>query len=210
MSIEHSVTTWLGKLRGGDEEAAQRLWERYFARLVEFARGKLQGTSRRAADEEDVALSAFHSFCRAAAGDRFPRLNSRDDLWQVLVMLTARKAYQERRRQQAAKRGGQASPDDLAHKTRLCPTDAPGDADLDEIVGEEPEPAFAAMLAEEFARLLTVLPDEDLRQVARLRLEEHTNAEIAEQLQCSERTVERKLALIRGFWEERGVTADGS
>src|SRR5262245_4936779 len=110
MSIEHSVTTWLGKLRGGDEEAAQRLWERYFARLVELARFKLQGTSRRAADEEDVALSAFHSFCRAAADDRFPRLNSRDDLWQVLVMLTARKAYQERRRQQALKRGGQADP----------------------------------------------------------------------------------------------------
>jgi DNA-directed RNA polymerase specialized sigma24 family protein len=51
-----------------------------------------------------------------------------------------------------------------------------------------------------------VIPDlrlfDDLRQVARLRLEEYTNGEIAGRLGCSERTVERKLVLIRGFWEE--------
>src|SRR5262249_10982176 len=98
-----SLTTLIRLLPPGDAAAAQPLWERYFERLVAFARGKLHGVSRRAADEEDVALSAFHSFCRAA--QRFPRLNDRDDLWQVLVMLTARKAFQERRGQQALKRG---------------------------------------------------------------------------------------------------------
>ena len=101
-----SVTTWIGLLREGNSDAAQQLWERYFSRLVEFARGKLRGTGRQAADEEDVALSAFHSFCVAA--ERFPRLNNRQDLWQVLVMLTARKAFQQRRRQGAQKRGGEA------------------------------------------------------------------------------------------------------
>src|SRR5262249_26493472 len=106
-----SITTWIALLRQGDAAAAQPLWERYFARLVAFARGKLQGVARRAADEEDVALSAFHSFCQAAG--RFPRLNDRDDLWQVLVMLTARKAFQERRDQQALKRGGTAGDDGL-------------------------------------------------------------------------------------------------
>ena len=29
-----SVMHWLGALRGGDLNAAQRLWKRYFARLV--------------------------------------------------------------------------------------------------------------------------------------------------------------------------------
>jgi RNA polymerase sigma factor (sigma-70 family) len=179
------VTTWIGLLRAGDGEAAQQLWQRYFSRLVEFARGKLHGASRRAADEEDVALSAFHSFCVAA--ERFPRLNNRQDLWQVLVMLTARKAFQERRRQWALKRGGEAA--------------AAEGADLDEIIGAEPTPDFAVLVAEQFQALLAALPDEDLRLIARLRLEEHTNAEIAARLGCSERTVERKLALVRGFWE---------
>jgi RNA polymerase sigma factor (sigma-70 family) len=188
VSTDHSVTTWLSLLRAGDGDAAQQLWERYFGRLVEVARGKLRGASRRAADEEDVALSAFHSFC--AAADRFPRLSNRQDLWQVLVMLTARKAFQERRRQQARKRGGR-------------PADTgPAAIDLDAIIGTEPSPDFAVLVAEQFQALLRALPDDELRLVARLRLEEQTNTEIAARLQCSERTVERKLALIRGFWEE--------
>jgi DNA-directed RNA polymerase specialized sigma24 family protein len=190
LSGDHSVTTWIGLLREGQSDAAQPLWERYFARLVAFARGKLQGTSRRAADEEDVALSAFHSFC-AAAG-RFPQLNNRHDLWQVLVMLTARKAFQERRKQQTQKRGGLPGASAAAETA----------VGLDEIVGLEPSPEFAVLIAEQFDTLLQTLPDDDLRLVARLRLEEHANAEIADRLQCSERTVERKLALIRGFWEE--------
>lgn len=194
MSTDPSVTTWIGLLRKGDSEAAQQLWERYFSRLVEFARGKLHGASRRAADEEDVALSAFHSFCLAA--DRFPRLNNRQDLWQILVMLTARKAFQERRRQWTRKRGGEGGP------TPAGPVTLAGEADLDEIIGTEPTPDFAVLVAEQFQFLLGLLPDDDLRLIARLRLEEYTNAEIAARLGCSERTVERKLALIRGFWEE--------
>jgi RNA polymerase sigma factor (sigma-70 family) len=192
MSSGQSVTTWIGLLRGGDHEAAQRLWERYFGRLVTFARGKLNGVPRRAADEEDVALSAFHSFCQAA--QRFPQLNNRDDLWQVLVMLTARKAYQERREQQALKRGGGAIDDG----PRAAGTAA---VELDEIVGDEPTPEFAASIAEQFEALLAKLPEPELRQIARLRLEEYNTEEIAEQLGIAERTVRRKLVLIRSYWE---------
>ena len=200
MSTEGSVTTWLGLLREGNAAAAQELWQRYYARLVAVARERLRGASRRAADEEDVALSAFHSFCQAAAQNRFPRLGSRDDLWQVLVMLTARKACQERLRQSALKRGGQK---DAADGGRLCPTFE--DRDLEEVLGSEPSPELTVMLAEQFEHLLTLLPKETLRQMARLRLEEYTNAEIAARLGCSERTVQRKLALIRGYWEETVV-----
>jgi RNA polymerase sigma factor (sigma-70 family) len=190
-----SVTTWIEQLRGGNHEAAERLWQRYFARLVTFARGKLQGVPRRAADEEDVALSAFHSFCRAA--ERFPRLNDRDDLWQVLVMLTARKAYQERRGQQALKRGGTAD----AGGPRAAGVAA---VELDEIIGEEPTPELAASVAEQFEALLAKLPEDDLRQIARLRLEEYTVEEIAARLGMTDRTVRRKLVLIRSFWENEG------
>src|SRR5262245_23932084 len=173
MSNGHSVTTWIGRLRDGDHEAAERLWERYFERLVAFARGKLHGVSRRAADEEDVAISAFHSFCQAA--QRFPRLNDRDDLWQILVMLTARKAYQERRGQQRLKRGGTAG-DDGPQTPEIAP------ADLDAIVGPEPTPEFATILAEQFEVLLEKLPEAELRQIARLRLEAYTTEEISAQL----------------------------
>jgi len=50
MSSEGSVSNWIGRLKAGDPAAAQRLWERYFERLVGLARTQLRGAPRRAAD----------------------------------------------------------------------------------------------------------------------------------------------------------------
>src|SRR6516164_8814650 len=79
MASEGSVTRWIGQLQAGDPAAVQQLWQRYFQRLVVLARKKLRGSPRRVADEEDVALSAFDSFCRQAEKGRFPQLLDRDD-----------------------------------------------------------------------------------------------------------------------------------
>ena len=78
--------------------------------------------------------------------------------------------------------------------------DAATTADLEQIIGAEASPEFAAQMAEDFQVLLHKLPDEDLRQLALLKLEGWTNAEIATKLECVTRTVERKLSLIRQIW----------
>ena len=106
MASAGPVTTWVEQLRAGNRAAAQHLWECYFSRLVGLARQKLQGLPRRAADEEDVALSAFDSFCRGVARGRFPLLDDRDDLWALLVVITVRKAIDLRQRENRQKRGG--------------------------------------------------------------------------------------------------------
>lgn len=188
MSADGSVTTWIRAISSGDDDVAQNLWERYFQRMVELARNKLRAASSRAADEEDVALSAFHSFCQAAAEHRFPRLANRDDLWQVLVMLTARKALDQRKY-------------DLRKKRSDAATKALDDAALESIIGTDPDPAFAAMVADEFRHLLDKLDDAELRQIALRKLEGSTNDEIAADLNCTVRTVGRRLALIRDLWE---------
>jgi hypothetical protein len=74
MNAEGSVSLWLHQLKAGDPDAAQKLWDRYFRRLAGLARLKLRGTSRPAANEEDLALSAFASFCRGVERGRFPHL----------------------------------------------------------------------------------------------------------------------------------------
>ena len=68
----------------GDEPAAAKLWQRYYERLVRLACKKLGSHPARAADEEDVAVSAFQSFCQRATGEPFPNLHDRDDLWHLL------------------------------------------------------------------------------------------------------------------------------
>src|SRR5262245_16840975 len=106
MDTGGSVTHWLHQLGDGDAAAAQPLWERYFDRLVHLACQKLRGAPRCAADEEDVALSAFDSFCRGAARGRFPKLNDRHNLWALLVRITDCKAKDLVRHERAQKRGG--------------------------------------------------------------------------------------------------------
>ena len=106
MSSDGSITRWIGQLQAGDPAAAQPLWERYFRHLVDLARRKLLGARPQGADEEDVALSAFDSFCRGLKRGRFPELQDRDNLWKLLVVLTARKACHLLRDEQRLKRGG--------------------------------------------------------------------------------------------------------
>src|SRR5437773_1049298 len=106
MSETGSVSQWIARLKTGEEAAAQHLWEGYFRRLVDRARRKLAGTPLRSADEEDVALSAFDSFCRGAAQGNFPRLDDRDDLWQLLVLIADRKAVDLVHHERRPRRGG--------------------------------------------------------------------------------------------------------
>jgi DNA-directed RNA polymerase specialized sigma24 family protein len=195
-----SVTHWINLLVAGETAAAQPLWERYFRRLVGLARARLQGTPRRAADEEDVALSAFDSFCRGAAAGRFPRLADRDDLWRVLVVATARTAIDLHQHQRRQKRGGGRVRGESA---LVCPG---GEGEgLAAVVGDEPTPDFAAQVAEECRVLLERLGDEELRAVALWKMEGYGNEEIAEKLGCVPRTVERKLRVIRGLWEQENA-----
>jgi DNA-directed RNA polymerase specialized sigma24 family protein len=199
MSSEPRVSLWLDQLKAGDRAAAQKLWGAYYHRLVGLARAKLQGTLRLAADEEDVALSAFDSFCRGAEEGRFPELADRDNLWRLLVTLTVRKAQHLLRDQQTQKRGGGAV---LGESALLGAADsADGAPGLEQVIGREPTPEFAAEVAEACQRLLDLLGDDELRAVAVRKMEGDTNEEIAARLGCAPSTVERRLRLIRRIWE---------
>jgi DNA-directed RNA polymerase specialized sigma24 family protein len=195
MSPEGSVSHWIAQLKAGDHLAAAALWERYFRRLVELARARLQGAPRRAADEEDVALSAFDSFCRGAERGRFPDLLDRDNLWRLLVVLTARKAAHLKRDAGRLRRGGGTG---LGERVPV----GDEEADLEQVMGPEPTPEFAAQVAEECRRLLDRLGDDELRAVALWKMEGYTNEEIAAKLACGLRSVGRKLRVIRGVWEQ--------
>jgi DNA-directed RNA polymerase specialized sigma24 family protein len=199
---EGSVTGWIDHLRAGDDVAARRLWERYFQELVRLARAKLRANPRGAFDEEDIALSAFESFCRGAEQGRFPRLDDRDNLWRLLVTITARKVVDQVERQCRQKRGGGR----VQNEAALAGSDSEaGVGGLDQAAGREPTPEFAAMMADECRHLLAELGDEGLRQIALLRMEGYSDEEIASRLDCSVRTVGRKLKLIRDIWTRKGT-----
>ncbi len=197
---DDSVTQWIHRLKAGDRAGVQRLWERFFGRLIGLARKKLHSAPRRVADEEDVALSAFDSFCRGAEQGRFPQLQDRDNLWPLLVVITARKAHDLIEHQLRKKRGG-------GQVTGESGLDGPADGAraLEQLLGQEPTPEFAAEVADECARLLRLLPDDEMRAVAVWKMEGYSNEEIAARLDCVPRTVERKLRAIRSHWGHEGL-----
>lgn len=186
LPIRGSVTGWLDRLKGGDEAAAQELWNRYFAQLVALARHRLRGLDREA-HEEDIALSVLKSAMLGVQKNRFPDLNDRTGLWPLLVTITARKVINEIKRQRSQKRDRAA--------------EAPF-ADMSFLVGTDPTPEFALQIAEEIEKLVRALGDETLRTIVGFKLEGYNNEEIAFKLDVSTRTVVRKLHRIRQEWEE--------
>ena len=73
---------------------------------------------------------------------------------------------------------------------------------LQHAASDEPTPEHAAMVGDEFERLLGLLKDETLRAIVMLKLDGYTNMEVAEQLNRHVRSIERKLQLIRMHWSK--------
>jgi DNA-directed RNA polymerase specialized sigma24 family protein len=186
-----SISRALDHLKDGShiDTAARKLWEHAFDKLTRIARGMLKHAPKGAADEEDIALSAFHSLCAGAARGHFPDLDSRDNLWRVLYVITSRKVTARNEHDTTRKRDA----------SRLV------DVDIEAVTDLEPGPEFIAMMMDELRFLLSLLRDEGLRRVARLILEGLTNQEIAERLDCHVRTIERKRELIRQAWEREST-----
>jgi DNA-directed RNA polymerase specialized sigma24 family protein len=197
MSSSLSVTAWIGQIKAGDRKAAQKLWERYCARLIRLARAKLPCGRRRLDDEEDIALSAMDSFLRAAERGRFPNLHSRDSLWALLFTITERKAWKLAGREKRIPEVGESA-------LGMNGDDSRRPGGWEQVLGREPTPEFACQMADRCRSLLDRLSPE-LQSVALWKMEGFTNAEIAERLCCVVGTVERKLRVIRGIWQKEMV-----
>jgi len=193
--VDESVTQWITRIKDGGDRVAQKLWERYYGALVRLARAKLKKSRRVSDDEDDVVNSAFDSFFRAAANGRYPQINDRNDLWKLLITITKRKVLDRIQSETRIKRGGGK----VLREADLAAAEGES-AGLEEVAGSEPTPEFAAMVAEEYQRLLDSLPDPTHRKIAVLRMEGWNDDEIAEQIGCVRRTVGRKLHRIRNTW----------
>ena len=199
MNPHGSVTQLVQDLRSADPAtrgaAARLIWRRYFGQLLALARGHLAVRVRRREDEEDVLQSMYASFCRRHQRGEFD-LAGRDDLWRLLVTITLGKA------RNAANRHHRGVRDVRREHAAPGGSDESGSARwvLEQMEIAGPTPAEAVALSEALERRLQALADPELRQIAFWRLEGYTSREVAAQLGCTERSVERKLGRIRSRW----------
>ena len=183
------ISLLLNEMRHGSEVAATKLWEFYLERLLSVSKRKLTNFNSGMADEEDVAVTAFHSFVKRIRRGDYSRVNNRDEAWKMLAVIAVRKSI-NLVRDANCKRRSHTNNAALASNLEVC-------ADKTTL-----QPDTVAMISESIEYLLGILDSEELREIAMLKVAGFTNLEIANRLGRSVATVERRLKLIRVTWEE--------
>ena len=196
-SQSQAVTGWINQLAGGDAAAAEQVWRHVSSRLHDFARNKLDRRTRRSYDEQDAANSAFLSLCLGLAEGRL-EVENRDALWGLLAVITSRKIAAQRRLVSRQKRGG----------GHISGESAFGDAGINQLQGVDLPPGVEAEFTESCDQLLSAIADEKLRNIVLLKWQGATNRQVADELECTERTIGRKLERIRRIWVEAGLHDD--
>lgn len=192
-------TQALQGIRSGNPAAFGIVVDKYFLRIARAAEKRINESKRRVSDGEDIAASVFESLWKRSERGLFqePDLNDADQLWNYLCRLMRSKVTDHMRREQAAKRGGGDVRGESVFLVRgaeegYLEVPAPGCFSPDEL----------AEFFEQQQRLLGALDDDRLREIATLRLEGHEIAEIAQTVQLSDRSVKRKLSVIRDVWQK--------
>lgn len=186
---DQSVTRSFRRLAAGDSDAAGLLWDRFFTRLVGFTRSRNSGLPVGMVDEEDIALSTLNSVCIGLQNGCFPNLKDRECLWRLLVVIASRKSADKITYETRIKR-------DLNRTKSIFCSSIPRQQ-LADGPSAEREVEYQDLLD----HLLGRLCHDDLKEVALMKLEGYSNAEIAERLRRSLSTIERKLKTIRAIWD---------
>ncbi len=189
--VDDKSEEWLQRLNSGDERAFEFLWNRFFRKMVAIAKQRIPQTHRGVRDEEDIALSAFKSFCLGFKAGDYVETQSVDCIWPLLVRITINKANDHLRRNLRQKR-------DSSRNVQISPTD------LEALAIEDDACGLDTAANEIIASLIDSIQktgDHDLMLIVLNTLQGEPPSEIAKRMECSIRTVQRKLQTIRRIWE---------
>jgi RNA polymerase sigma factor (sigma-70 family) len=195
MPIDEPPVNWtslvlLERFQNGDDQAAEALFSRYFARLASLARSRLSPRLARRTDPEDIVMSVYRSFFVGARAGRFA-LRRGGDLWRLLASIAKHKLLRQARHQSAGRRSFDIEvPLSQAEEGRLPEQYQPPTAEEGVALADELEWIHSQ---------LNVCG----RRVLELRLQGAQLSEIAEDTGRSERTIRRTLAQIRELLAER-------
>ena len=178
MSASSSFARLLQKLQVQDQEGAAKIVERFAADLIALAARRLGSSLRRKVDPEDAVQSVFLTFFRRLASGEFDGLQDWESLWGLLACITACKCTNLR--------------EHFDRQRRNRKLETPIDK---EIISPMPRPEDALMLEELIENVTRDVPRG--KEVVDLRQLGHSVEDVAQEADCSERTVHRVLALVK-------------
>jgi RNA polymerase sigma factor (sigma-70 family) len=199
-----SVTSLIGSLRTGSPAAFEQVFQRFFPTLVSRLERRLGSAYPGVEGPEDVALSIFRRLWNVVSGQSplAAGLSDQRGLLRILSVLTRQKLreahrYEHRlqrdRRRTRREADCSSARDTCSSVQEATANDRPGDWDV----------AFLDLLTHLLGQL-----SERQQAVALRKLDGLTSREIAGELRCSERAVERHLSEIRDRWRFHPDLAD--
>ena len=178
-------------LRNGDQDACSEFWNQYGPMLQGVAQNHLSERLQRRVGSDDVVQSACRTFFRRISEGQFD-VPDADALWRLMCAITLTKARRAARDHSRQKRGMQA-------EQYIDAASDQSNAPSYQLTGNTPSPLDAAAFSDQMDQLLSRLNPQEC-QVLDLKLQNHTNDEIAAEMGCSERTVRRITAQIKERW----------
>lgn len=191
MSINrgHTISILFARVKGGDGDAFMQLCDLLHNKLSCIARRKIAdvGTARHALDEEDVLSSVFLRLWSGSQKKHFDDYTCSDELWRLLVKITHGKVIDRVRRERRQKR-------DVAKNLQL----------EFELTDDQWEELYLCEVRDTFEFLLGKIEEDqiNLRTIVLRLLEGYSAKEIAGELGVSQRTVKRRVDLIKDIWDK--------
>lgn len=177
-------------LRKGDAKACHEFWHQYGERLQLIAQQQLSKRLQRRVGSDDIVQSACRTFFRRMGQGQFD-LPDADALWRLMCAITLSKARRAAR--------------DHMRKKRVVSNEQYLDEEIEsgipsmEVAANDASPVDAVIFGEQLGSLLDSLSPQEC-QVLDLKLQNHTEEEIAAKAGCSERTVRRVYGEISKRW----------
>lgn len=175
-------------LVAGDEQAYGQFWERYGRRLSAVAKNSFPAGLNRRLAPEDIVQSTCRSFFHRVTTGRL-QLSDGESLWRLLCAITLNKTRMKQRFHLAQRRAAN-------REQNAQPETTDGSVLAFDPHDEGQTPDEVVMFSEQLQHVMEML-DETEQRILQLKLADHTNDEIAAQVERSERTVRRVLQRLQ-------------
>lgn len=188
-------------MRQGDPDAIRRLVDRYFRKLRNLSQERIRRGKPIYEDGEDIAIQVLTSVCQKIEQGKYPDLQNREDLWYLMIFIAHRMVIDRRRSRKKLSLQTPMEEDPVPKEQTLEGALETIDNDLDSFLAEDSESDFALLeILDCWQEMIRQIKDPVAKDVAKLKLEGHSNREIATMLGIVPRTVDRKSELIEQRW----------
>ena len=180
------ITHWLSRARDGDVFGFEKLFEFYICRLRSFLRQRLTDQDRAEGFEDDLAIESMAAIWEDLTAGRFGHVKNREEFWFAMMRVAMSRAMDRRRYLRRKKRLFKVM-EAIEKYFNFC------------VEPNAHEDAFDFL--EVWEGFTKSLPDDQYREIIRLKMDGLDAEAIAEMLDVVPRTIFRKQAIMKNRWE---------